>query len=147
MLHISLPAEIIFHLGSFPVTNSLLVAVLLTFLLLLVSFLSTRKVAWVPSGWQNFLEMVIEAFWNLTESVAGKKAKKFFPLVFTFFLFIILGNWSGLIPGFASLGFWEMKEGRHVLVPLFRGATADLNTTLALALVLFDIASAMVNKI
>ena len=58
-----------------------------------------------------------------------------FPLLFTFFLFIIIGNWVGLLPGVGSVGFYEVTEHGEIFVPLFRGPNADLNMTLALSLI------------
>jgi F-type H+-transporting ATPase subunit a len=58
-------------------------------------------------------------------------------LVLTFFIYILFCNWIGLLPGFGSIGFNEVQNGTKVFVPLLRGATADLNTTLALALIAF----------
>src|SRR3989344_3309471 len=62
-------------------------------------------------------------------------ACKLFPLIFTFFVFIMLGNWIGLLPGVGPVGIWEEGENGRVLIPLFRGPNADLNTTIALALI------------
>jgi F-type H+-transporting ATPase subunit a len=73
---------------------------------------------------------------NMADQVTGSRAKtkRIFPIVFAIFIFILINNWLGLLPGIGSIGFIE-KEGSHLLfVPLFRGGTADLNTTLALAL-------------
>jgi F-type H+-transporting ATPase subunit a len=70
---------------------------------------------------------------DLTESIAGPKGRKFLPLVLTFFVFILFSNWIGLLPGFGSIGIREVHNGKSVLIPIFRGSTADLNTTLALA--------------
>lgn len=134
MIHISLPAEVIFNLFSFPVSNSLLVTWLLMGFLFGFSFLTTRSLRKIPSGIQNFVEIILEGLLNLFSQMVGERARMFFPLVTTFFIFIILGNWSGLIPGFGSIGLWDVKEGHRVLIPFFRRATADLNTTLALAI-------------
>ncbi|MDP3998087.1 MAG: F0F1 ATP synthase subunit A [bacterium] len=134
MIHISLPAEIIFHFFSFPVTNSLLVTWILMVFLFIVTFFATRNLQAVPSGLHNITEMVLDGLSNLFEGMVGQKARKFFPLVATFFIFIILGNWLGLIPGFGSIGFWEVKDQEMTLVPFFRRITSDLNTTIALAL-------------
>lgn len=134
MPHISLPAEIVFHFFSFPISNSLLATWLVMAFLIIFSILTTRKLQLVPNGAQNFTEMVLGGLLNFFETVVGEKSRIFFPLVVSFFLFIILGNWSGLIPGFGSIGFWEIKEDGQVLLPFFRRATADLNTTLALAI-------------
>ena len=81
------------------------------------------------------MEIITEGLLGLFKSAAGEKAKTFFPLAATFFIFIILGSWIGLLPGFGTIGIWEIHHGERVLIPIFRGATADINTTLALALI------------
>jgi F-type H+-transporting ATPase subunit a len=75
--------------------------------------------------------MAIEAFYEITESVANERAARIFPYLMSFFLFILLANWSGLIPGVSAIG---LKEG-HTIIPFLRPATSDLNTTLGLALI------------
>jgi len=134
-MEIEIAAETIVHIGSFPVTNSMLVTFITTVLLILFAMFSTRKIKSVPSGIQNFAEFIVEAIYDLTEDLAHSKAKAFFPFVATFFLFIITANWLGLFPGFGTIGFFEVHNGHEVLVPFLRSINADLNTTLALALV------------
>ncbi|KKQ95286.1 MAG: hypothetical protein UT66_C0003G0007 [candidate division CPR2 bacterium GW2011_GWC1_39_9] len=137
-MHISISAESIFHIGSIPFTNSMLAAWLVFGLLFLLSFLATRKMENIPKGLQNISEYIIEALFNLTEGITKdrKLTKKIFPLVATFFIFILFNNWMGLLPGFGSVGFHETNaEGHQVLVPLLRAGTADLNTTIAIAIV------------
>jgi F-type H+-transporting ATPase subunit a len=73
--------------------------------------------------------MIIEVFYNLTESVNQTLTATIFPYFMSFFLFILIANWSGLIPGFGTIGFFRHGE----LVPLLRAATSDLNLTLGLA--------------
>ena len=91
-----------------------------------------KKITSIPSNpVQNISEWVVETFYSLTESVSQNAASKIFPYFITFFLFILFINWSALIPGVGTIGFFH----GHELVPLFRGATSDLNTTLGLALV------------
>ena len=75
--------------------------------------------------------MTVETFYEITESVANERASKIFPYLMSFFLFILLANWSGLIPGISAIG---IKEGSKI-IPFLRPATSDLNTTLGLALV------------
>lgn len=134
MIHISLPAETIFHFFSFPISNSLLVTWLLMAFLIFFSFRMTRQLKEIPSNLQNFVEFIFDGLETLFKGVAGENVRIFFPLVTSFFLFIILSNWSGLLPGFGSIGIWEVKGDQRVLVPFFRRPTADLNTTLALAI-------------
>lgn len=88
----------------------------------------------VPGMFQNALEMVTETFYDLTQTIAGKNTQKIFPWFMSFFLFILLANWSGLIPGMSVIGFFRGEGSERHLVPLFRNATSDLNTTVGLAL-------------
>ncbi|MBI2637672.1 MAG: F0F1 ATP synthase subunit A, partial [Candidatus Sungbacteria bacterium] len=96
-----------------------------------------RRIALIAAGIQNIFEFVVEGVLGLIEGVLGsrEKAEKFFPLIATIFLFIITSNWFGILPGFGSIGFHEIKEGHEVFVPMFRSAASDLNFTMALALI------------
>ena len=134
-MHISLVAEKIFKIGGFTVTNSLLASVITSLLLIILALIINRALKKSPVGLQSILEMIIDWLDNLAQSVGGKGTRAFLPLIITFFIFILASNWLGLLPGFGSIGFNEIEEGHRVFIPLFRGATADLNTTLALALI------------
>lgn len=144
---IKVPAEILFNLGPIPVTNTLLCAWLAILFLLVLSFAATRKMGVIPRPVQNFFEWVIEMLLGLCEGVAGKeKGRKFFPLVATIFLYVIINNWIELLPGIESIG--TLKPGAHPvggiflfgsssnqIVPWFRPASSDLNLTLSIAIV------------
>lgn len=135
---ISITAEKIFSLAGLPVTNSMLVAWAVTILLAALTFFATKKISAVPRGVQNILEAAIEAVLGLVSSVTGNKtqAKQFFPLIATIFLFVLLVNWVGLLPGMGgAIGVVHQEEGRRVIVPFIRATSADLNFTLALALI------------
>lgn len=127
----SFAPEVIFHLGSFPITNTILNTIIVDLIILAFVYFGTRNLRLVPQGFQNFTEFVVQSFYNLTESVAGDKAKKIFPYFMTFFLFIFIANFTNLIPGINTFGIKEHGE----IIPLFRGGTTDLNTTLALAVI------------
>ncbi len=133
IMHVSVAAEQIFSIFGIPVSNTMLTAWVAIFLLAISSYFATRRMQKVPTGIQNFFEWAIESLLGLVESFMGdrKQTLKIFPLAATFFFFIIVSNWMGLLPGFGSIGFYE--EGK--LVPFFRSATADLNTTLAFAMI------------
>ncbi len=132
-MHVSVAAEKIFSIFGIPVSNTMLTAWVAVFLLVISSYFATHSMKKIPSGIQNFYEWAIESLFDLVESFMGdrKQTLKIFPLAATFFFFILLSNWMGLLPGFGSIGFYE--EGK--LVPFFRSATADLNTTLAFAMI------------
>lgn len=128
-------AEPIFHIGSFNITNSLLNSWIVVFLVAIIGLSFFRKIKLIPGKLQNAFEMIVEQFLDIFDSVTGSREKslKFFPLVFAFFVFILINNWLGLLPGIGSIGQVASEHGEKIFIPYFRGATADLNTTLALA--------------
>lgn len=136
-MNISLAAEPIFHIGSFPVTNTLLVAWAIILFLVIIALLVKRSLKEKPRGLQNVVETLIEGALNFMETITGdrKQAKKFFPIVFTIFIFIILSNWIEIVPGLGSIGIFAEEEGKTVLIPFIRSSSADLNLTLAIAIV------------
>ena len=134
-MHISLAAETLFHIGSVPITNSFLTSMIATLILIVLGILVGLKYQKLPSGLQHFFEMAYESFDDLSVNIIGEKGRKYTPIVVTFFLYIIFSNWLSLLPGVGSIGFNMVEHGEELFVPLFRGGNADLNTTLALALV------------
>jgi len=130
-------AEPIASVAGFPITNSLVNSWIALFIIVIFSLAIRRRVNLVPKGLQNMFEMIVEGFLGIFDSVTGdrKVSLKFFPLVFSFFVLILVSNWLGLLPGFGSIGQVQMHEGHNVFIPYLRGATADINTTLALALI------------
>jgi F-type H+-transporting ATPase subunit a len=110
------------------------VAILVTFFVVVGKRASkkTKKMSAV----QNVFEILLEQALTLADSVTGsrKKTGKFLPVVLSLFLFILVNNWLGLLPGVGTIGFVETGEHGKMFVPLLRGATADLNTTLAISL-------------
>ncbi len=150
---IQIQPEVIFYLGPFPITNTLLGTWISIIGLLLVFYFGTRRRDLIPSGMQNVVEWVVEYLLNLTEGVSGKvKAKKFFTLVATFFIFILFCNLLDVFPGVDTIGtvnlealklahlsapttFFLLGEYSNKLTPWVRPGTSDLNLTLAMALV------------
>lgn len=136
-MNISLAPEIIFHIRSVPITNSILTAwiaiLILTLLALLVrSKLNSKK----PTKIQILFEFIITFLYDMAEGILGEKlTKKLFPMLATFFFFILVGSLLGLLPGVGSIGVHEIEEGKKVLVPLFRAPTSDVNSAIAMALV------------
>ncbi len=130
---VTLGAEPIIHVGNFPITNSLLNTWLVVLIVIVFTAVLRTRLRLVPRGLQNIFEIVVEGALKMCDNVTNdrKKSEKVFPIVFTFFIFILLNNWLGLLPGIGSIGFVE----HNTFVPFFRGGTADLNTTLALALI------------
>ncbi len=163
MPEIALPAEPIFTLPlvGFSVTNTLLATWLTMLVLTVGSILVTRNLELVPSGLQNLVEWGVGVLLGLTESVAGERGRKFFPLVATIFIFLLVSNWMGILPGFASVGLIheahggghqvqqisilgldvgilqaeEAGEHGYTVFSFLRSAATDLNTPLAIALI------------
>ncbi|WP_129671094.1 F0F1 ATP synthase subunit A [Candidatus Chloroploca sp. Khr17] len=164
---ISVKAEEIFGIPNF--TNSMFVLLLVDIFLIVIAFLATRNMQMVPKGLQNFMEWVLEMMFNFFSSINKKWTPAAFPLLATIFLMVLVSNWTGLLPGFGSIGFCHAGESHASLalniqdpyaglvpspfaaaegeskylgcqpgesiVELFRAPTADLNLTLALALI------------
>lgn len=136
MLHINIKAEPIFHFFGFGVTNSLVLSAVVMFLFIIAALEYYRNIQRTTrNNFFYFFTLILKSIHSLFESVFGEKTNYFFPLVGSFFFFILLQNWFGLLPGVGSL-LVKIKAGHEVgLVPLFRGNTTDLNTTLSLALI------------
>jgi len=96
---ISIAPEPVFHLGSLVITNSMLTTLVVTFLLAVLIPLFGSRFSLIPKGFANFFEFVLESLFDLATQVVGeKKARKFFPLAATIFLFVITCNYIGLLP-------------------------------------------------
>ncbi len=136
-LVISISPEPIFHIGSFPITNTTIVTLIVSLLIMIVSVLITKNLKMKPKGAQNVLEYIIEALLSMIDGVTKNReqSRKFFPLVATIFIFVILINWIEIVPGLGTVGIKEMHHGREVVVPFIRSSAADLNVTLAIALI------------
>lgn len=117
-LHISLSAEPVFHIGGVTITNSILTSLIVSGLLISFALMVNKSLKKTdrPTGLQNFAEMIIESLYQMVHSVTGdkKKTRQFFPFVASFFLFIIMNNYLGLLPGVGTIGFYENEEEIHV---------------------------------
>lgn len=162
--HISIKGETILDLYGFHVTNSLLTSLVVTVLFFLIAlYYSSESTKKNKSTFFYVIQGMLEQLHALYESVLGNKIKSFFTLLAAFFFFVLLNNWFGLLPGVGSYlvkpvsipaaneqhvesmapaekheeGAMAKEEKAHEpeRAPLFRAATADLNTTIALALI------------
>lgn len=132
--HPELPAEVVFHLFGFPITNSIIATWVTMVFLVSFCFVATRKMTLVPGRRQALLEFVIEALLNFCRSVAGEKnGRRFFPIVATIFLFVAFNAWLSLLPGYGSITAHTTEGEVHLL----RGANTDVNTPLAVAFISF----------
>jgi F-type H+-transporting ATPase subunit a len=137
--HLSQSAVEIARPFGLPVTNSMIVTWLVAIGLIVFAQVATRQMKQVPDGAQNLLEWLIESLYGFLEGLLGRPlAKQTFWFFGTVFLFILAANWVGLIPGVGSVGWGRYTDaGFRIEQPLFRGANADVNMTLAMALTFF----------
>jgi F-type H+-transporting ATPase subunit a len=129
-------ASEIFRIGTFPVTNSMLVTWIVALGVIIFAQVATRNMKQVPQGAQNFWEWMVESLYNFLEGVVGSElVKKTFWFFATIFIFIFFTNWFGLIPGVGTIG-WDVQTPEGVrFTPWLRGGNADLNMTSAMALI------------
>jgi F-type H+-transporting ATPase subunit a len=131
-----LPAETVFHLFGFPITNSIIAAWITIIFLVGFSWAVTRRMKLIPGRLQAAFEFLIGWLYDLCCSVAGEKnGRRFFPVVTTIFLFVAFNAWLALLPGFGSITIHTVKGEAELL----RAANTDINMPLALALTSFVI--------
>lgn len=134
-IHISLAAEEVFRVYGLSVSNSMLTAWIVSAFLISIAFIVRIRLSLVPNTLQVLAEGLVGGIYTLFESIVGHRIKQFFPLLGSLFIFIVFANWIGLLPGVGTIGFYKMEHQEKIFIPLFRAATADLNTTFALALI------------
>ena len=124
---------------GFPITNSMVVSWIVALGLIILARVATRNMKGIPRGAQNLLEWLVGGLYDFLEKIIGPRlVKRTFWFFATIFIFILAANWVGLIPGVGTIGWGhQTSHGFVVDQPLFRGANADLNLTLAMALVFF----------
>lgn len=114
-LHISVAAEPVYCVGGvratlescasgFPVTNSLIMTVVVNIVLAVLVFAGARNLQMVPRGLQNIIELVIETLYSFGQSIDRKNINKFFPFCASVFIFFLISNFLGLVPGVGSIG-------------------------------------------
>ena len=124
---------------GFVITNSMVVTWIVALGIIAFAQIATRNMKRVPDGAQNLLEWLVESLYGLLESILGPRlVRRTFWFFGSAFIFILASNWAGLVPGIGSMGWGHATpEGFRVTEPILRGANADVNLTLALALVFF----------
>jgi F-type H+-transporting ATPase subunit a len=132
------PVEIARVFG-FPITNSMVVSWIVAVGLIVFAQVATRQMKPVPDGAQNFWEWLVEGLYTFLEDIIGSHLmERTFWFFASVFIFILTANWLGLIPGVGTIGWGHQSaHGFRIDQPVFRGANADVNLTLAMALVFF----------
>lgn len=158
-----LPAETVFHLGGFPITNTLIALFFVDIIVLAIALNVKRAVAsgkQILTGISSAVEALVDMLYGMTEGMAGKWAKSIFPWFVTIMMLVLVANWMELLPGVETVGLIEHNEhGEYVagpvgpftgffeaegevnpakaveFIPYLRVVSSDLNFTLAIALV------------
>src|SRR3989344_5135612 len=141
MAEISIKAETLFYLGVFNFTNSYFLALIVVAVFVSLSFWFKKYIAIIPGKLQSLFELFMEETLKMMDTILGSRnqSKRYFPIIATIFLFVMLSKWLCVLPGTCSLGLtheiYHHGESKHVLVPLLRAPTSDLNFTIALAII------------
>jgi len=130
-----------FQIGPLTVTNSMVLTWVIALGLIVAAQVATRNIKSVPDGAQNFWEWLVESLYDFLEGIVGTDlVRKTFWFFATIFIFILFTNWFSLIPGVGTVGWGVPDETghlQHISRPLLRGVNADLNMTLAMAMIFF----------
>jgi F-type H+-transporting ATPase subunit a len=113
------------HPGGFVVTNAMLMALLTTLVLFILSLLATRNMRIVPTGFQNFMELTVDALYNTFGSVDRKYIARFWPLVGGIFFYVLMANWLSLVPGVLSVGYRVPEAALHAEPQAEAGQNAE----------------------
>lgn len=138
--HVPLKPDVLFEIGDFKITNSMLVTWIVAIGIIIFAQAATRNIQPVPTGKQNFWEWLVEGLYNFLESIIGRDlVRKTFWFFATIFIFILFVNWFGLVPGVGTIGWGHHAANGefHLDRPLLRGGNADLNMTSAMAIIFF----------
>jgi F-type H+-transporting ATPase subunit a len=128
---IRLEAEKILEINNFSLTNSYLSSLIALSILSIFIIFSAKRNKEIPGKLQSFIEILFESIYNFWQEIVGEKKILFFNFCLTFFVYIVIANWFGLLPGFGSIFIIKNNEK----IPLLRSSYSDLNMTLALGLI------------
>jgi F-type H+-transporting ATPase subunit a len=137
LIHVAIKGETLFHLGPIAVTNSMVGTLIATVVLASLAWWASRRSAVVPSRLQSFLEFPLEFLGGVVRAQHPTRWRAVLPAILTIFLLVLVANYVGLLPGVGTIGVHVVEDGHEATVPIIRPASADLNFTLALALVAF----------
>ena len=163
-IHISIAPESLFTVGPVNVTNSMFMMFVVMGLLLIVGSAIARGAKLIPGRWQGLFEVTAAFILEIVESTGGKTfGRRIYPMIGAIFMFILIANYTGILPGVGTIGIYHAEsaedvtdegesasetvvaegEAVPVLAPILRAPTADLNMTLAMALVTFTTVQVM----
>jgi F-type H+-transporting ATPase subunit a len=137
LIHVAIKGETLFHIGPIAVTNSMVGTLIATVVLASLAFWASRNSSVVPGRLQSFLEFPLEFLGGVIRGQHPTRWRAILPMILTIFLLVLFANYVGLLPGVGTIGIHVVEDGHEATVPLIRPASADLNFTLALAVIAF----------
>jgi F-type H+-transporting ATPase subunit a len=138
-IHVSLTPYIVGHIFGVPITATLITAWVGIFILVTIAVMVRRKLSMVPNKLQSVFELMIGGVYDYMSDVleSPARARQYFPIVMTIFLFILTLNWFGLFPGVTSIGYYAGHGEESHFIPFLYPSATDLNITIAFALIAF----------
>lgn len=135
-IHVTLKPYILGSVAGMPITATMVTAWLTMTILIVGALVLRPRIALIPRKAQSMVELVVGGAYNYMAEVLESKerARFYFPVVMTIFLFILAMNWLGLFPGVTSIGFYDAE---HNFTPLLYPSATDLNITIAFAIIAF----------
>jgi len=137
LIHVAIKAEKLFDLGPIAVTNSMVGTLIATVVLAWLAWWATRNATVVPGRLQGFLEFGVDFMAGVVRGQHATRWRAILAPVLTIFLLVLFANYVGLLPGVGTIAVNVVSDGHTTSVPMIRPASADLNFTLALALIAF----------
>ena len=137
LIHVAIKAEPLFQLGPITVTNSMVGTLIATVTLIALAVWASRNHSVVPGRLQAFLEFPLDFFGGIVRGQQASRWQAILPPILVIFLLVLFANYVGLLPGVGTITVHGEVDGHEVATPLIRPASADLNFTLALALIAF----------
>jgi F-type H+-transporting ATPase subunit a len=145
-ISVKLSPYVIGHIGGMPITATLVTTWVSMVVLVVVAFFVARNIKKVPGKLQSSIELLVGGAYSYVESTLESKtlAQKYFPILMTMFLFLLAMNWTGLLPGVTSIGYYdthttEVAHGQESvkphLTPFFYPPATDLNIAIAFAFI------------
>ena len=136
---IHLAPDVVTHIGTLPVTSTLITSWLTILLLIAFAVYFKGAIRKIPGRMQVIFEVVVGGAYDYVKETLESEvlARKYFPIIATIFFFILATNWIGLLPGVTSIGYFAESHGAQKLIPFLYPVNTDLNVTIALALIAF----------
>lgn len=136
-ISVKLNPYIVGDVFGIPITATLLTTWLAMVILVILAVVLKRKLTLIPSKFQSVAEATVGGAYKYVENTLESEAlaKRYFPVLMTIFLFLLVMNWVGLLPGVTSVGFYEGHGAESHFIPFLYPPATDLNITLAFAIV------------